>query len=182
MVFMNFSKTAVLIAVLILIPVFLFLKCSVQEDDPEDPCAATKLPQQHEIAVKAYLLEPEEYCDAANVHWADSASYMFCIGSVQKFYCDGTPSGKFDFNITYYPDLNYVGKIPFGQLYQFKFDNENDRIEINAELKAFFPDGKIFKSGVIAVEYYYADIQYDYDNGEYFVEFDWTQSGWTPLN
>jgi len=182
MVRMKFFRTIVLNPAIAFLFVLLCAACSVQEDDPDDPCTQTKLPQQEELAVQAYVFEPEEFCDANSLYWSDNAVNIFCKGFVQKYYCGGTPSGRFDFDITHYPDVNNTGKIPLGQLYQFKFDNEKDYIEINYELKAFFSDGKIFKTQVVGCYYYHSEISYDYINGKYYVDFESADYTWTPVN
>lgn len=178
---MNLSKSTANVLTAIIL-VFSLFNCSVQDEDPFDPCASKKLPQQYELDVQAYTYEPEEFCDSDSLYWSDNASYIFCKGSVQKFYCNGTPSGKFDFDITYYPDPLTTAKMPLGQLYQFKFDNEDDVIQIIYDLKAFFSDGKIYKTQSITVGYYYGGIQYDYINGKHYTVVMSPDYTWTPAN
>lgn len=180
MVRMKLSKSTANVLTAIIL-VFSLFNCS-DNSDPLDDCSNTKFSQEEQRAVQAYMPEPEEYCDSEHKYWSDSSAYILCTGTVQKFYCGGTPSGLFEFDDTYYPDLNATGRIPLGQLYQFKFDNTFDIIKIRVELKAHFSDGKIFKTGIFPLDYYFPDIKYDYVNGKYYVNLVTGSYTWTPAN
>jgi hypothetical protein len=87
---------------------------------------------------------------------------MTLTGFIMKYYCSEEASGSFDFNTTL--SLNN-GSIPLnlvkiGGPYQFKFQNDKDRVEVRCRLRASFADGAVFETKDIWDQYFYPDIKY----------------------
>lgn len=92
----------------------------------------------------------------------DTANHFEVVGSIQKYYCDGTPSGKFDFTTTFYPTAGsdlYDFKV--GQAYQFKFENDEDHLRLNLKWKMFFNSGIVYESQTFVTDFYFDDIYYN---------------------
>lgn len=156
--------------------------CSPTENEVEDLCKRTQWQEVKEPAIKFYATEPLGFCSTDNTHRADSASYQICLGSVQKFYCNETPSGKFDFIDTHNPTPGTSKDIPLGQLYQFKFQNDKDRLFFTCKFKVTFPDGKTYQSNDVSQNYYYKDILYNVNTFEYYIKFIVPSLTWTLIN
>ena len=143
------------------ISIFLFNSCE-NVTDPADECEKTKWQEVKEPTINLIG-------HVANVQYfqsvpfsLDTAQYIEFVGFIKKYYCNGTPSGKFDFITNVYPDtyLDFTeGKL--GQAYQFKFQNDQDHLRVNIKLKAYFNHGLTFESQTLVKDFYFRDIMYD---------------------
>jgi hypothetical protein len=168
MVLMKLSKLHVLF--LVLISFFLLNTCDTLTEK-NDECEKTKWAAVREPVIDLYIAVPSTNCDKVNrTNLTDSAGQMICSGSITKIYCDGTVSGSFSFNTTFYPlQMNdeELSKQQVGQAYQFKFQNDKDYLVFIGRLKAYFPGGITWESEEINFKIYYKNIltdPYNYNN------------------
>lgn len=108
-------------------------------------------------------------------HITTYADKALVTGSITKFYCGGKKSGSFSFNHTLLLlkdySVQYLSDGVFlSQPYQFKFTNSEDYLEVILQIKLYFDDdGKIFESTAGTTKYYYADISYDVNRMDKFI-------------
>jgi hypothetical protein len=132
--------------------------------DKNDECDATKMiePQSPTIYLKLFL----EYDTLpGQSHYLYQASKAVFSGTITKIYCSGTISSTFSYSPTYFlsemdPYYIYNG-FYLDQPYQFNFDNDLDYLLVQARIKAYFSDGKIYESDELLKKYYYKDVKYD---------------------
>ena len=151
------------------------MSCEVQSDDNQ-LCEQTKWDEVKEVIITVGISQPLDHCDN-NTHKADTADFIKITGSIQKYYCDNTPSGKFHFENIVQPDpiTDYHN---VGQRYQFKFENDKDRLVVKCILKAYFIDGNIYQSEEAKKTFYYNDIIFDFNTLEYYILFDLPELNW----
>jgi len=140
---------------------FLFNSCE-DVTDPADECEKTKWPEVKEPIINLIVHAATLQYFQSVSFGLDTAQYIEFSGFIQKYYCNGTPSGKFDFITNVYPELysDYIeGKL--GQAYQFKFQNDQDHLRVNIKLKAYFNHGLTFESQTLVKNFYFEDITYD---------------------
>jgi hypothetical protein len=121
-----------------------FISCEVQSDEKE-LCDQSKWPQAKEPTIEIYVAKPTNYCDAT--HKADSADYIKVSGSIQKYYCDNTPSGRFE------------------------FENDKDNLVFSYKFKAYFIDTNTFESSDAGTIFYYNDIKFNANTLEYYLPY-----------
>ncbi len=99
------------------------------------------------------------------------ASSITLTGYIIKYYCSGEASGSFDFNTTLLPNNGSIplNLVKIGGPYQFKFQNDEDRVEVFCRLRASFADGNVFETKDIWDQYSFADIKYDVNAIEKYV-------------
>jgi hypothetical protein len=136
------------------------------QSDEKDLCEQSKWPQAKEPTIAIYVAKPTNYCDAT--HKADSADYIKVSGYIQKYYCDNTPSGRFEIENNYSPLLENTN-IRVGQLYKFKFENDKDNLVFSCKFKAYFIDTNTFESSDAGTIFYYNDIKFNANTLEYYV-------------
>lgn len=150
---------------LIFISFFLFNNCE-DVTDPADECEKTKWQEVKEPTINLIgsISVTQDLVPNSPQKMIDTALYIETTGSIQKYYCDGTPSGKFDFSTNYYPDLAPDSlvwyDIKIGQAYQFKFQNDADHVKVNLKWKLYFNHGLIYESKIFVKDFYYKDITY----------------------
>ena len=145
------------------ISIFLFNSCE-NVTDPADECEKTKWQEVKEPTINliAAVGVNQNFGPGHTPFNLDTANYMEFDGSIQKYYCNGTPSGKFDFTTTFFPDTSfYLYEVLLGQAYQFKFQNDQDHLRVNIKLKAYFNHGLTFESQTLVKDFYFRDIMYD---------------------
>lgn len=153
----------------------MFINCEVQSGDKE-LCEQTKWTEVKEVIITVGISQPLDHC-GDNTHRADTADFMKITGSIQKIYCDNTPSGKFNFKNTVQPDPN-IDYHNVGQRYRFKFENDKDRLVVKCTLKTFFIDGNKYESAEAEKTFYYNDIKFDFNTLEYYILFDLPELTW----
>jgi hypothetical protein len=128
------------------------------------------------VIITVGISQPLDHC-GNNTHKADTADFIKIRGSIQKYYCNDTPSGKFNFENTVQPDAN-TDYHNVGQRYQFKFENGKDRLVVKCILKAFFVEGNNYESQEVQKTFYYNDIKFDFNTLEYYILFDLPELSW----
>lgn len=99
------------------------------------------------------------------------ASSMTVTGTITKIYCTGKESGTFPVEAQIMPS---GGAIPLTQVkiggpYQYKFQNDEDRVELRIKVRITFPDGKIFETTDLWDFFTYSDIRLNASSLEYYV-------------
>ncbi len=99
------------------------------------------------------------------------AGSMAVTGTITKVYCSGKSSGTFPVEAQILPS---GGAIPLtgvkiGGPYQFKFQNDEDRLELSFKVRVTFPDGKIFETSDLWESFIYNDIRLNANSLEYYV-------------
>ncbi|MBT8377986.1 MAG: hypothetical protein KJN64_02010 [Ignavibacteria bacterium] len=152
--------------IIIILVAALLISCEVNQDDKEI-CEQSKWDEIKEPTIILRVTQPDDYC-TGNTHKVDSAEYLKFTGSIQKYYCDDTPSGLFDYSKTISPvaGTNYVH---VGAQYRYKFANDKDRLLFKCKLKAYFNDGNIYETLVVERLFYYNDIKFDANTFEQYI-------------
>lgn len=143
------------------IPLFLFNTCE-EVTDPADECEKTKWanPVDRTLDIVTTIYSSQKIQNTP--FRIDTANHFEVTGSIQKYYCDGTPSGKFDFTTTFYPTAGSdLYELRVGQAYQFKFENDDDHLRFNLKWKLFFNSGIVYESQTFVTDFYYEDINYN---------------------
>jgi hypothetical protein len=142
----------------------LFLVSCETVSEKNDECDATKMiePQSPTVYLKL-LLEYDTL--PGQSHYLYQAAKAVFSGTITKIYCSGEVSTTFSYSPTYYlsemdPVYLYNG-FYLDQPYQFNFNNDKDYLLIQARLKAYFNDGKIYESDELLVKIHYKDLKYD---------------------
>lgn len=142
--------------------IFLLFNSCEDVTDPADECDKTKWQEVKEPIINLIgHLSNMQYIQSVPFS-LDTAQYIEFAGFIQKYYCNGTPSGKFDFITNLYPVTHWTfteGKL--GQAYQFKFQNNQDHLRVNIKLKIYFNHGLTFESQTLVTNFYFKDIEYD---------------------
>ena len=141
---------------------FLFNSCE-NVTDPADECEKTKWQEVKEpiVNILASVNVDQYFGTGLTPFKLDTANYIEIAGSIQKYYCNGTPSGKFDFTTTFFPDTaSYIYEILLGQAYQFKFQNDADHLRVNLKWKVYFNHGLTYESKNLVTNFYYKDIYF----------------------
>ena len=162
---------------------FLFNSCE-NVTDPADECEKTKYQEVKKPII--YLIGTiynKQYFESPYVsNSLDTAQYIEFTGSIQKYYCNGTPSGKFDFNTTFYPTPgDYVYSLIVGQAYQFKFENDADHLRVNLKLKVYFNHGLTYESKTLVASFNYNDVYYSPGWSSYVVDLQCSDMSWDKL-
>lgn len=139
-----------------------------------DDCEATKMPETKEpIIYLRITVDPGPINTQVGTYYLKYADRLEIIGSVEKVYCSGKLSGRFTFNPSFFPEDMTLPEITAGlilpQPYQYKFDNDKDKLLIMYTLKAWFSGGKIFETDPFSVERFYKNLQYDVNSGKYYL-------------
>jgi hypothetical protein len=165
--------------ILFLVSIFLFasliISCEVNSDDGKE-CEQTKWDKVEEPTISLRVTQPDNHCEG-NTHKADTADNIKVTGSIQKYYCDDTPSGRFDFTKIFQPGPG-IDYVHVGQQYRFKFENDKDRLVFRCTLKAYFIDGNIYETIETDRTFYYNDIKFDANALEYYILFSLPDLSW----
>ena len=177
---MKLSK--LLLLFLVFISLLLLNNCEAVTDQT-DECEKTKWQEVKKPII--YLIGTiynTQYFESPTVsNSLDTAQYIEFTGSIQKYYCNGTPSGKFDINTTFYPTPGYIYSLIVGQAYQFKFENDADHLRINIRLKVYFNHGLTYESNTLVDDFYYKDIYYDTVWLSYAINLLFSDMSWVKL-
>ncbi len=147
----------------LVVSVFTMVACETIPDK-NDECDATKMiePQSPVIYLKLFL----DYDTLpGQSHYLYKATKAIFSGTITKVYCSGKISSTFSFSPSYFlseMDPQYIfNGFYLDQSYQFNFDNDLDYLLIQARIKAYFSDGKIYESDELIRRFYYKNLQYD---------------------
>lgn len=149
-----------------------------------DDCDATKMitPQEPLLYLRV-LLNPETMNTSFGNYYLKNATRLEIIGSIEKVYCSGKLSGRFTFNPSFFPVELTPVELSTGlflpQPYQYKFDNDKDKLIVTLTLKAWFSDGKIFEPDTFAEEFYYKDLKYEANLGRNYFKIDYSNDFFT---
>jgi len=170
------KNSILLFSILLISLAALLMKCENYESSEEGRCSESSWDHAENPIIRVRISQPLDHCDN-NTHRADTAEYIIITGSIQKFYCVGTPSGKFNFgnNVQPGPNITYH---TVGQAYQFKFENDEDNLVVKCSLKAHFTDGNSYESDEVKKIFYYRDIKLDINALEYYILFDLPNLNW----
>lgn len=143
--------------------------------EKNDDCDKTKWQTTQEPVMYVSLSFGNAPCDQTVYdHRLYECSNAICEGKITKIYCSGQVSGSFDISTTFYLDQIPVGQyanIKIGQLYQFKFANDNDYLMLQYHVKAYFNDGNIYETAEVTKRIYFKDLKTDINTMEkYFLE------------
>jgi hypothetical protein len=147
--------------------------CELFSDNNED-CDATKMIELKEpiIYLRAEVWPGQLAIDSDLTYKLRNATKIEIKGSIQKVYCSGKKSGYFTYNPNFFPtaydDAELVAGLFLPQPYQYKFENDLDKLIVIITCKAWFSDGKIFEMGTITEEFFYKDIKYEVNEMRYY--------------
>lgn len=110
------------------------------------------------------------------------ASSISVTGNITKVYCSGKESSSFPITAQLLPSSGAIplANVKIGGPYQFKFQNDEDRVEVRIKLRATFPDGSVFETKDLWDFFGYAAIKLNVNTLEYYVLFTVGQS--EPFN
>lgn len=158
--------------------------------DSNDDCDATKMIEIREpvIYLRA-VLPPGQMNISSDLSWyLGNATHVQVSGSIQKVYCNGKKSGYFTYSPNIYPG-DYTGEelevgLFLPQPYQYRFENDLDKLLVIVTYKAWFEDGAIFESHTFPDEYFFKDIKYEVNPGKYYIKLDQLldQAQWRRVN
>jgi hypothetical protein len=99
------------------------------------------------------------------------ASSMTVSGTITKVYCSGKESGTFPVEAQILPSGGAIPltSVKIGGPYQFKFQNDEDRVELRFKVRVTFPDGKIFETNDLWESFFYNNIRLNANSLEYYV-------------
>jgi hypothetical protein len=99
------------------------------------------------------------------------ASSMTVTGTITKIYCTGKESGTFPVEALIMPSGGAIplANVKIGGPYQYKFQNDEDRVELRFKIRVTFPDGKIFETKDLWDSFTYSNIKLNANNLEYYV-------------
>jgi len=101
------------------------------------------------------------------------ASSISVTGDITKVYCSGKMSGSFPITAQLLPSSGAIPltNVKIGGPYQFKFENDEDRVEVRIKLRATFPDGSVFETKDLWDFFGYSSIRLNVNTLEYYVMF-----------
>ncbi len=101
------------------------------------------------------------------------ASSISVTGDITKVYCSGKVSGSFPISTQLLPSSGAIplANVKIGGPYQFKFENDEDRVEVSIKLRATFPDGSVFETKDLWDFFGYSSIRLNVNTLEYYVLF-----------
>lgn len=146
--------------------------------DFNDDCDSTKMIDAKEPIIYLRSVLP---WDKININSDISyklwdATHVQISGSIQKFYCNGKKSGYFTFSQNFFPSDYSIPELDAGlflqQPYQYKFQNDLDKLLVIITYKAWFADGSIFESHTYTDDYFYKDIKYEVNQIKYYILLD----------
>jgi len=149
----------------------------VFSDNNED-CDATKMVVTEEplIYIRTVLPSDKINVDSDISYKLPDATHLQISGSIQKVYCSGKKSGYFSFSHNIYPGDYTSVELESGvfmlQPYQYKFQNDKDKLIVIITYKAWFNDGKIFESHTFTDEFFFKDIRYEGSQMKYYIKLD----------
>jgi hypothetical protein len=102
------------------------------------------------------------------------ATWATFSGTITKIYCEGTVSSTFDYSPTFYPEGMTSDELMKGfnlpQPYEFKFENDEDCLQLIARIKYFFDKADYtYESMEITKAIRYKDLHYDYTINSYYI-------------
>jgi len=151
--------------------------------DFNDDCDATKMIEVREpvIYLRTVIPTGSMATDTDINYKLPDAEHIQISGSIQKIYCDGKKSGYFTFSHNLYPGDYPLPDLENGlflsQPYQYKFQNDLDKLLVIVTFKAWFHDGKIYESHTFPSDFFYKDIRYEVNQTKYFLLIDDLNSG-----
>ncbi len=143
--------------------------------DFNDECDATKMIEVREpIIYLRTILPPGTMNTSSEINYKlNDATYVQVSGSIQKIYCNGKKSGYFTFSHNLYPRDYSFDELTAGlflpQPYQYKFQNDLDKLLVIVTYKAWFGDGAIYESHTFPIEYFYKDIRYEVNLTKFYI-------------
>lgn len=146
--------------------------------DFNDDCDATKMIDVKEpiIYLRPVLPPGSMNIDSDLTRKLANATHVQVSGSIQKIYCNGKKSGYFDFSPNLYPGDYTEAELTSGlflpQPYQYKFQNDLDKLLVIVTYKAWFSDGAIFESHTFTDDYFFKDIKYEVNQIKYYIQLD----------
>ena len=146
--------------------------------DFNDDCDATKMIDVKEpIIYLRSVLPPGPLNISSDLTWKlVNATHIQASGSNQKIYCNGNKSGYFTFSHNVYPgdytDAELSQGLFLPQPYQYKFQNDLDKLLVIVTYKAWFSDGAIFESHTFTSDYFFKDIKYEVNQIKYYIHLD----------
>jgi hypothetical protein len=145
-----------------------------------DDCDATKMiTPQEPILYLRVLVDPEKLNTEVGNYYLKAATRLEIIGSIEKVYCSGKLSGRFTYNPTFFPveltTTDMTSGLYLPQPYQYKFDNDKDKLIVMFTLKARFSDGKIFETDTFSEELFFKDLTYDVTRDRNYFKLDYSK-------
>jgi len=149
-----------------------------------DDCDATKMitPQEPLLYLRV-LLNPGTMNTTFGDYSLKNATRLEIIGSIEKVYCSGKLSGRFTYNPAFFPVELTPAELSAGlflpQPYQYKFDNDNDKLIVILTLKAWFSDGKIFEPDTFSEDFFYKDLKYEVNMSRNYFMLDYSKESFS---
>ena len=173
---------------IVILPLMMTGSCALFQDENDD-CDATKMIDAREpvIYIRTVVYPGIINVDSDLTYRLGSATKIEFSGSIQKVYCNGKKSGYFTYSPNFYP-LEYTeNELSAGlflpQPYQYKFENDLDKLIVIITCKAWFSDGKIFETDTVSEEFFYKDIKYEVNQTKYYIKLDFIDetSSWKQV-
>lgn len=172
-----FKKRIAIIITLIIPAMLLLLHACDDKEDEADECEKTKWDQAIQVNV---IPRVRVFGDNINDYDLKDAKLITYHGSITKYYCKDNPSQTFNYSMReFYPefieDENWAGGFYIGDAYGFKFQNDEDYLQVFLSFEAIFDSftsycafvrfkvkhGDIFRSIDDLREFYYVDLTDD---------------------
>lgn len=151
--------------ILILLSAFSLLtfSCVVEE---QDACKETEMPVVQEPVIYIALALDNDVMPHLN-DTLYNASELNVNGRITKIYCGGEVSGSFTFNPSFnlasIAEQDIYDGFYLPQPYQFKFENDEDYVQLDMQLTLVFGDGHEYESPAFTINYHYSDLLFDVD-------------------
>ena len=162
---------------IVILPLIMTGSCALFPDENED-CDATKMIEVREplIYIRTVVYPGMMLVDSDISYYLGSATKIELSGSIQKVYCSGKKSGYFTYSPNFFPQDYTEDELKAGlflpQPYQYKFQNDLDKLVVIITCKAWFSDGKIFETDSRSEEFFYKDIKYEVNQMRYYILLD----------
>lgn len=169
--------------ILILLAAFSFFtfSCVVEE---QDACKETEMPEVQEPVIYIALALDNDVMP----HVSDTlynASELYVNGRITKIYCGGEVSSSFTFNPSFnlasMADEDIYEGFYLPQPYQFKFENDEDYVQLDMQLTLVFGNGHEYESPGFSIDYRYNDLFFDVNYFQKYIKMeipagtDWVQ-------
>jgi len=167
----------ILAAIMVSLSLLVTASCQLFSDFNDD-CDATKMIEVREPVIYLRTILPSGIININSdlSYKFPEATHLHISGSIQKVYCNGDKSGYFTFSHNIYPGDYTFTELESGvfleQPYQYKFQNDKDKLLVIITYKAWFSDGKIFESHTFTDEFFFKDIRYEVNQIKYYISLD----------
>lgn len=168
-------KIRIDIIITLLFPaMFVLINACSDKEDESDECEKTKWDQAKQVNV---IPRVRVLGDNISDYDLKDAKLITYNGIITKYYCKDNPSQSFNYSMReFYPefieDENWTGGFYIGDAYGFKFQNDEDYLQVFIEFEAVFDNftsycafvrikvkyGDIFRSIDDLREFYYVDL------------------------